>query len=214
MKTKVLLLAVALGAASAATSMAQVYSQNAVGYINVACKHGFNLVADQLITADRSVQALFPNAPDGLAVYRFTPGSGFTIDNNDLAGVGGWEDPSLTVPLGGGVFVYNPTASDYNVTFVGEVPQGTLTTPLVHGFQIVSSQVPQSDQIQTALGLIPVDGDQVYKFSPTSGYTIITYDLAGAGDWDDVPNLNVGEAIFFYAPGATHTSWTRTFSVN
>jgi len=214
MKTKALLLTVALGAASAATSMAQVYSQNAVGYINIACKHGFNLIADQLITADRTIQALFPNAPDQLTVYRFNPGSGFNIIVNDISGIGGWEDPSVTVPLGGGVFVYNPLPGDYNVTFVGEVPQGTLTTPIVHGFQIISSQVPQSGHIQNVLGLNPVDQDQVYKYNNPGGYQIITYDLSGLGDWDDVPTVNVGDAVFFYAPSVTHSSWTRTFTVN
>jgi len=214
MKTKALLLTVALGAASAATSMAQVYSQNAVGYINVSCKHGFNLVADQLITADRSVQALFPNAPDGFTIYKFTPGSGYAVDANDISGIGGWEDPTLTVDLGGGVFAYNPAATDYQVTFVGEVPQGTLTTPIVHGFQIISSKVPQSGHIQTVLGLNPADQDQVYKYTNPSGYSIVTYDLSGIGDWDGDPTLNVGDAIFFYGSPATHPAWTRTFTVN
>jgi len=213
MKTKALLLTVALGAAGAATSMAQVYSQNAVGYINVTINHGFNLIADQLITTDRSVLALFPTAPDQTSVYKFTPGGGFEINVNDISGNGTWDNTAMTVPLGGGVFVYNPTTA-WTATFVGEVPQGQLTTPIVHGFQIISSQVPQSGHIQTALGLVPVDQDQVYKFNTASGYNIITYDLSGEGDWTAVPNLDVGEAVFFYSPSSTHTSWVRTFSVN
>jgi len=64
------------------------------------------------------------------------------------------------------------------------------------------------------LGLNPVDQDQVYKYNNPGGYQIITYDLSGLGDWDDVPTVNVGDAVFFYAPSVTHSSWTRTFTVN
>jgi len=88
-----------------------------------------------------------------------------------------------------------------------------LTQPIGPGFQIVSSKVPQSGLIQTALNFTPVDQDQVFQYSNPGGYSIFTYDLSGVGDWDTQPNLAVGEAVFLYSPSA-HPAWNRTFTVN
>jgi hypothetical protein len=97
------------------------------------------------------------------------------------------------------------------VTFVGEVPQGTLTTAIPAGFSIVSSQVPQ-EGTAVALGYTPVGGDQLYFWNETTQrYGISTYD-ADFGFDNPLPTLSVGEA-FFIRKNAAGT-WTRTFSVN
>ena len=46
MRTKTLLLTAALSAAGIATSMAQVYSANAVGYVNKLIPTGFSMIAN------------------------------------------------------------------------------------------------------------------------------------------------------------------------
>ena len=46
MRTKTLLLTAALSAAGIASSMAQVYSVNAVGYVNTPLVTGFNLISN------------------------------------------------------------------------------------------------------------------------------------------------------------------------
>jgi len=211
MKTKALLLTVALGAASAATSMAQVYSQNAVGYINVPIFSGFNLISAQLATADRSIGALIPTAPDTATAFIYTPGSGFSIQSY-IDGVGWDPNPAVQIPVGGGLWIQSPSA--FTITFVGEVPQGTLTTPVASGFSIVSSQVPQSGGITTALGFPGKDNDTCFKYiaGPGGHYEINTY-IDGVG-WDPAePVLNVGDAVWIQSSGA-HASWTRVFSVN
>src|SRR5205823_7441370 len=77
MRTKALLLAAAFAAAGVATSMAQVYSVNAVGYVNVTVDSGFNMVANPLTAADNTVGNLFKNIqgtiPGGLKVFIFDP---------------------------------------------------------------------------------------------------------------------------------------------
>ena len=215
MRTKTLLLTVALVAAGAASSMAQVYSQNAVGYINVTIKPGFNLIANQLVSPNTTVASLLPGVPDQTTVYKFAsgPGGGFTIVTYDLSGIGGWDDPNLTIDHGGGVFVQNPTANNVTVTFVGDVLQGSpISNPIPANFSIRSSRVPQAGLIQTDLKFTPADQDTVYKFVNPTGYSIYTYDLSGVGDWDEQPTFGVGEA-FFVLSVAGH-SWNRNFSVN
>ena len=207
MRTKTLLLAAAFSAAGAATALAQVYSVNAVGYVNTALKPGFNLIANPLDAgADNTVSKLLAGVPDGTIVYTFAPGSGFSVNTLDL---GEWSDPNATLVPGQGFFVRTPSA--VTVTFVGEVKQGNLSTPLAQGFNLVASQVPQAGKISTDLGLSLADGELVYKFNAdTQGYQIFTFDI---GVWDpSEPELAVGEGVWVRKKDAG--SWDRTFSVN
>lgn len=87
--------------------------------------------------------------------------------------------------------------------------QGALSTPLVKGFQIVSSQVPQAGAVDSVLGFQPEENDTVYRFDNASGaYTAATYEF---GEWV-APVLRVGEAFFLDKQG-NGTAWTRTFNV-
>src|ERR1041384_888805 len=126
MRTKTLLLTAALAAATVGTSMAQVYSVNAVGYVNLPLPSGFSIIANQFIQANYAISTLIPNPPPGTAIYQFSNVSGYSIqtfDDIDLA----WEpNPNAQIPLGSGFFILLPQA--YTVTFVGEVPHGTLST--------------------------------------------------------------------------------------
>jgi hypothetical protein len=214
MRTKTLLLTAALCAAGVATSMAQVYSQNAVGYINLSILPGFNLVANQLTQANVTLEALIPSPPDQTIFYSFSHTTGYSVYTYDLSGVGGWDPAGGQFVLGKGGFLYNPTGSPFTVTLVGEVPQGTLLNPVEGpGFDLRSSKVPQSGLLQTDLQYSPLDQEQIYKFSNATGYSVYTYDLSGVGGWDPAePSVAVGEAFFISTP-ASH-GWTRIFSVN
>ncbi len=213
MKTKALLLTVAIGAAGVATSMAQVYSQNAVGYINLSVPNGFSMIANQLVQANGySLSNLFPNPAPATTIYKFT-GTGYQISTFDDADLVWTPNPSSTVDLGTGVFILSP--GPQTLTLVGEVPQGTLTTPTPTGFSIRSSQVPQQATV-AALGLVGQPNDVIYKMV-SGAYQIFTFDDAdlvwtpGAAAG---PTINVGEGFFLNkAPGGS-TSWVRTFSVN
>ncbi|MCP5516606.1 MAG: hypothetical protein H7A45_05010 [Verrucomicrobiales bacterium] len=207
MRTKTLITSAVLGMAGAAALQAQVYSVNAVGYINVTCKQGFNLIANQLIAADNTVVALLPGVPEGTSVYKFDPATGYTITTVEF---GEWTNPSLTLSPGEGFWLRNPDAADLVITFVGEVPQGSLSTGLVSGFNLVSSQVPQAGLVQTDLGLPVEEGTAVYKYSTTAGYSISTIEF---DEWaPSEPTIAVGEGIWVKA--ITAGSWDREFSVN
>jgi len=220
MRTKTILLTAAVIAAGAATSMAQVFSVNAVGYVNKTVPGGgYALISNPLKAATNTVSALFAGVPDGFKIYKFTPGSGYKIAQFDeLEGAFTGEAAGLTVLPGEGVFVQNPLTTPVTVTFVGEVPQGTLTTPLVAGFQIVSSQVPQAGTVKD-LGFVGAPGDKVFQFitndpvpANNQKYWISTFDDL-VNDWDPaLKSLDVGEAVFVQKVAAG--TWTRTFNVN
>jgi len=222
MRTKALLLAAAFAAAGVATSMAQVYSVNAVGYVNVPVDPGFNMVSNPLTAADNTVGNLFKNfqgtIPGGLKVFIFDPTtSQFVtvqyddIDNKFIPDA----DAARTVLPGNGVFVFNPGAAALTLTFVGEVPQGSLVNPLPKGFSIKASQVPQAGK-PDALGLTGQGGDKIFRYNKTTKqYETYTFD-----DIDNVwipapglPTIPVGEAFFLFRAQSAG-SWNRTFSVN
>ncbi len=65
MRTKTVILIAAVCAAGAATSMAQVFSVNAVGYVNkVIPAGGFAMVSNPLRAATNTIDALFANVPN------------------------------------------------------------------------------------------------------------------------------------------------------
>lgn len=232
MKTKALLLTAALAAAGASTSMAQVFSVNAVGYVNTTLKPGFNLVANPLQAADNSVAALFrnvtPSIPGGLKIFAFDTATGGFAPAVTWRGApfNRFESPdpnSLTkqVPVGEGAFVFNPGTTDLTVTFVGEVRQGQLDNPIPQGFSIKANMVPQAGK-PTDFGTFPgAGGDKFFKFNTTTGgYDTWTFRGAPFNRWENtalaqttLPSLAVGEAYFHYR-ATTPTVWSRTFNVN
>jgi len=216
MRTKALLLTAALSAAGVATSMAQaVYSVNAVGYVNTVLKPGFTLISNPLTATDNSLAGLFGGGkvPVGTVVYKYNPGTGFSINTYTEDEVFA-PDPTVTVLPGEGVFIKNPTTADVTVTFVGEVVQNVGTTHVVNnipqGLSIRSSKVPQAGTA-TDLGLTnPNEGDTLYQYVNGSGYKI---SAVQDGEWGPaLGSLKVGEAFFYKA--VAPVVWDRNFSVN
>jgi hypothetical protein len=191
-----------------------VYSVNAVGYVNTPLVAGFNLVSNPLNNTaanGNTIETLFNGVPDGTQVYKFENGAFVSTAFDEI--VGGWDPLTVaqkTVTPGEGVFVR--VSGPTTVTFVGEVPQGTLNNPLPVGLSIKSSMVPQ-EGTAAELGLVGGDGDQLYQWnSATQAYATSTFDEI-LGGWDPaLGKLKVGEA-FFLRKNAAGT-WTRTFSVN
>jgi len=234
MRTKTLLLTAALAAAAAASSKAaDVYSVNSVGYANVSVfakpggGNGFNLVTCPFVVADDSIQALIPSAPDQTLVYPY--------NNSTHQFAGPWTyygapdnvwDPDATLPEakirhGGGAFIR--TGTTFTITFVGEVNQGspvgaTISNPLLTGYSIAASKVPQQADV-SALGL-SAPADQTYIFRYERSSTVERYvgpfTYYGPPDniWDPLPlpALNIGEAIWVHSP--SNQSWNRNFTVN
>ncbi len=210
MRTKSLLVAVALGAAGVATSMAQtVYSVNVVGYHTVTLAPGFNLVANQLNSANNTIGSLIPLLPGGCQLYKFTPGVGFATFTFDDADNVWTPHGNVTLNPGEGAYIRNNQSTNIVLTFVGEVLTGTTTNNLVPGFQIVSAKLPVQSAIGS-LGIPAVAGDQAYKFTPGVGFTTATYDDADLV-WTPNPVIGVGES--FFVKKANTAPWTMSYTV-
>lgn len=225
MRTKTLILTAALGAACVATPMAQVFSVNAVGYVNKTLNPGLNLIANPLVAQNNTVAGLFADLTSqgiALQVYKFTSTGSYVIyaydpDFEEWSATGTGNAATDTFLPGEGLFVRSGSANNVTLTFVGEVRQGTLETQLNGGGQLslVASQVPQRGTA-TELAYVPTEGDQVYKFLPNGpggaddSYYIAAFEFE---EWDKAePIFEVGEG--FFVRRATAGTWTRTFSVN
>jgi len=203
--------------AGIASSKAQVFSVNAVGYVNTTLPPGFSLVSNPLDNkAGNKIADLFkntgPTIPGGLTIYNFVNGNFVTIQYDDLdQAFGPAAAASQPLEPGNGAFVRNPTQTTLTTTFVGEVPQGTLSNPLPQGFSIKASQVPQAGTANTLL--VPGQaGDKLFKWDKTKQQYVSTQfdDLDNA--WSPAPTIDVGEAFFLFKK--TAGTWSRTFSVN
>ena len=233
MRTKTLLLTAALSAAGLATSMAQVYSVNAVGYVNISIPaHGYGILGNPLNGTNNSVSTILslPNGYDGSNIYRFDPPTQSYLDTVSWIEGFGWlspSDPDPTINPGEGFFFQNGGATTINLTFVGEVPAGTLHNPVAGGnkYSIRSSVVPKGLKLGNVgvagtLEFPADDGDNVYIFDiPTQSYKD-TYSyilglgwISGSDPDPDGPVIPVATG-FFSQKTAPARDWVQSFSVN
>jgi len=187
-----------------------VYSVNAVGYINVTIPaKGYVLAANQLNSGGNTLKEVLLSVAEGTVVFKYAQGSGFKAIGFEF---GEWADGAASVKPGEGFFIQNNGAAAQTVTFVGEVPQGTLKTALAKGLNLVSSQVPQAGKLVADLKFPAADGDVVYQWDSTAQ----KYKAANGFEFGEFsggdPTIGVGEG-FFVNKGAAG-SWDRTFSVN
>lgn len=240
MRTKVLALAAlgTLGAALGALAQTNVYSLNAVGYINVTLPPGYSIIADQLwfdTSGSNTLGKVLPTPADSSMdndqLYKFN-GTGYATYNMDSLSTDGWDgSANATLNPGEGAFFHNIYSNAVTVTFVGTVPQGTNIVQLNGGYNLVSSPIPLSGGLTTVMGLPPNiaggahDNDNVITYNNTSGYSSYNVDslAVGAGnpgyDQGSEPTVGVGQGFFYYVnnkqnPPNSPFAWTQVFSVN
>jgi hypothetical protein len=225
MRTKALLLAAAFAAAGVSTSVAQVYSVNAVGYVNVAAPAGFSLIGNPLNAGagNNTVAKLFapanvsPSLPVNSKVYILDGNTVLfkTVTFSPLGQVwspSGPDGADAVIEPGNGVFFQNAGSAAITITFVGEVMQGNLVNPLPAGFSIKANQVPQKIS-PSAVGFPGSPNDKVYRYVPATGiYNTFTLSPLNQQWNPPLPEFEVGEA--FYVQRSAAGSWNRTFSVN
>jgi len=239
MRTKTAVLTAAALAAGALSSMAQnVYSLNVVGYINLTMAPGYNLIANQLVGADTTLNTVFGTgySQDGYQVITWNSTTqGFnqpdTFYTAGTAGTAGWYDSSFatsttSVAPGKGVFFYNPTSSSTPVTLVGQVTQGTNSISLGAGYSFVSTIPPISVDLGVAgpmaLPTGTADGNQYFTFGGGSYSQPITYytaATAGTAGWYDSSFASapvspaVGQGFVYLNTGSSSLTWVNAFSV-
>jgi len=224
MKLKALLVAGAVCLASAVnSSAAEVFSANTVGFVNVNVPTGFSMIANPVIAADNSLNALLGNVPIGTQIFKFSRQNAsyeiFEYSQNPFTGNAAWSPNGDAVLLPGeGAFISNPDA-DYTITFTGEVALGPSSNSTIGvGFSIVSSVVPQSGKLQENLSFPAEVGDQVFLFNAgTQSYQVFEYSqnpFTGNAAWSpSEPEVRVAES-FFVNKVSDNVAWNRDFDPN
>jgi len=243
MRTKLMLAMAAVGAASIATMVAQtnVYSVNAVGYVNIKIEAGKGaLIANPLNNGGNTLNEILPTCADGSSVFIWdTTAQGwngtfsvFTVTNEtdpvNMPGYGqGVWDNDFPLPPGTG-FLFNSGAFTYDITntFVGEVPTGSLTNTLVPGLNLISSIVPIGGTVATVTtNLLSLDGDAVQSWDRNAnGYSTTNVIFTGfgvareeGGTWGaegDTVQLDVGESFLYMNTGTEpEYLWIREFTI-
>jgi hypothetical protein len=228
MRTKALLLAAAFTVATCATSMAQVYSANAVGYVNLTLPAGFNIIANPLNGTNNNLNTVLP-LPDtatGAALYKFDATTQNYGGAQTFIGGFGWVGTDLDLDPGVGAFLDVPGAvAPLNITFVGEVPQGQQDMNLIGGgaFNLIASKIPQALPLGPGDGTLnfpAVTGDAVYFFNAGSQTFGGANTYIGGFGWAGLdsptpagPVPAVGQGFFVQKAGAD-VAWERDFTVN
>jgi len=231
MRTKLVLGAVIL-AAGLASSMAQVYSLNVVGYVNqtVQANHWYllgnplDLSAQGGTNTTTYVLSGLKSAsgnPDDWAnsvVYGFTGGAYSGTADTYYAGFG-WAPGTIDLTPGNGFFFQAGTNG--TVTFVGQVvTTNTFTLAGPNAWSLVSSAFPATNSL-VAMGLAGNNNDLVYRYGDTAhpgGFNNGTTYYASFGWADDEgspvagPTLNVGEAVF-YQNNTAAVKWVQSFTI-
>jgi hypothetical protein len=205
MRTKTVLLSALLGALGSVSAHAQnVYSLNAVGYINITCLPGFNMISCPLLTTDtngnpnNSLGAVLPNSSGALTgcnVYFWFPSAtppAYVEDSARVIGTSkgqtlnanGWGNngTNLLTP-GVGCWFQNNFLSNITLTIVGTVPTGPITNTLVPGFNLVGSAVPMSGDLasNTISALTNYNiGDNFYTYNSTNTPVYAEYTAVSA----------------------------------
>jgi len=216
MRTKTLLVTAALTAAGALSSMAQVYSVNIVGYINLNIPTGFSMIANQLnATPDNTLATILPNVAENTTIFQFN-GVGYNISQFS-ADNPGWSNPAMAVNPGEGVFIsVDPqfAPSGQPVTLVGDVKLVS-TVPVPNGFSVASSALPITDTLDN-LGFPSRENDQVFFFdNATKSYKIFQFSADNPGWAPSNPTPAIGQSFFLSGDGSfgPPRSWSRTFNV-
>jgi hypothetical protein len=223
MRTKTILLSGVVAALSSASIMAQVYSLNAVGYINVTVPQNFSIIANQLNTTNNNISPLLDSqlldgSHNGIEIFKYSSAGYTVLITGQASGQApAWAGPATTTTLNPGeaAFIYNPYPTNITLTFVGTVLQGSLTNALPQNFSLASSIVPQSGALDSVLGLNANAGDEVFLYG-TSGYSV-SVATSSSGSIVFVPSAPVpavGQGFFYYTANPAGLTWVRTFNVN
>jgi len=221
MRTKTLVMAGAALALSLATSQAQVYSANVVGYCNVVMPAGpsLTLLASPFDNGNgnSATNWLDPNGtlPNKTQILTWN-GTGYNV----LAKAGGvWPAAAATttIPPGVGFFVVLPGTQTTAITntFVGTVvvnSGGSITNTIPTGYSLWGSPIPYGGDLITNANLGPVGSLLVVNKSQILTWNGAGYNVAAlsGGTWGaQTAPLSVGAGFFVINRGNYTTNWVE-----
>jgi len=178
-----------------------------------------------ILTPDNTLNSVLPNSTGqykGWKVYFFVNGQGYS--QTELGTKSGWQDGGTnTINPGQAVFIDSSFSTNYTVTLVGTVPQGSLTNVLVTGLNLVGSPVPTAGDLVTngitAINSAAVKGDKIIVYDQTDGYNAPnggTFLAVKNGGWSpsDPTMQYVGEGFFYLNQSGANENWIENFSIS
>jgi len=229
MRTKTLLMAGAALALSLATSQAQVYSANIVGYANVVL-HGngqYTSVANPFDDGNGNyVTNLLSSAlPKASQALQWT---GVSFNTYQKLASGWPASVNIQTPPGVGFFVRNGSpgsgAPDVTNTFVGSVivnVGASVTNAVPLGYTMQGSPIPYAGNLAIHL---TADGDpnmdfggpltkaaQILTWDPV-GQAFLTYQKLGGTSWNGTAAVAVGEGFFINNVNGPATNVVETLA--
>jgi hypothetical protein len=229
MKSRLLSI-VALFGMYTSVSVAQTFSQNAVGYHTIhTCPDAYFMIANSFHNGGDELNRVLPlpDWADGTTILKWDPATQSYRDGIHWVGEAkSWYSPSDPDPrfhAGEGAFVQtvsNGVFTSMPITFVGEVPSGRLCQTLPRGLNY-SIWAPPLGHGAEALGPLQ-DGDtiQFYTCGAPAGWRIFQY-VEDLGQWFcpdcpslDAPQFRPGEAAFVQLNGPARNicSWPPCFT--
>jgi hypothetical protein len=224
-----MLLSALLGTLGSVSLMAQstnVYSLNAVGYINITVEPGFNIISCPLMASpDNTINTLLTNSTGQFKKWQFwswNPLADPPAYVEDIGAGSAWANAGVeTLNPGQAGWLYNPSNTPVTITFVGTVPSGSLTNTLVHNtFNLVSSILPTSGDIVTNTLMNFTTGvkkDQVWEWTPGTSLTSpgsYVEVIAGTSAWSANPvQATVGGGFWYLNNTNVDNNWVENFSV-
>jgi hypothetical protein len=223
--------------------MAQVYSVNAVGYVNVSVPAGKQAILNNpLIGTNNNVNTIMPlpnNAGYAAsALFRYDSLANPPVFKDPIEWFDdfGWfsaSDDNPTLAPGEGFYFRNANTVAANLTFVGEVPQGHLVNVIPGSSRLAfrGSQTPRAlplgDTTINAAGTLqfPAEaGDAVFFFNVTTARFDDPFEyfqdygwFAATGDQGPAgPVINVATGFVVRSLNAqlSGKNWIQDFSVN
>ena len=170
-----------------------VFSTNIIGYVTVTLPPGFSMIGNPLRSDDSRISTLLKAMPDGMTVSRFDARLHELMENTLEHGK--WSNESHTLGAGEGAIVFNPSTDYKSLSFVGDVLQGTHSTPIPAGFSLRTSLAPRPGRLDTDLGFPIDEGDVVHVFDRDKQAYVLHPFTNGA--WSPHPPvMGVGESFW------------------
>ena len=186
---------------------------NIIGFVIKDLPVGQTMIANPLGTDDNRIFNALPELSDGTLLYKLNAGNQqYEINSFDFVE---WDDPNMSFFPGEGAIVDSTVAQ--TIVFMG-VPWQSFSTSITDGWKIVSSAIPQSGYVTTALEF-PVEdldvGDSIYKMTSSAGvYT--QYTVSNQNTWTSAePQVGFGEAFWVHTDSLpVFPYWNRAVSFN
>jgi hypothetical protein len=156
-----------------------------------------------------TVATLFKDWPEGTILNKFDTRL-FRMAENTLQKGGAWSNPAEKLSPGEGAILFNPTNDYKSHSFVGEVMEGSFSTPVPSGFSLRSSMAPQAGSLCEDLGFPISDGDVVHLFDrDRQKYVLHPYEN---GRWTaGAPVLSIAEA--FWVAKTEAGNWKKNVAI-